>query len=293
MSTSATPVRRPSRFANNKLSFLGVVRSEWLKLRSVSSTWVQVLVIVACMVGMGMLSALIANSLADSILDNLKQEGVAPTAEALQPAINSLKSAGSTGMIFANMLVASLAVVFIASEYANNSIQASLAAVPNRGMFYIAKALVLAVFSFILGTVLAVCGYFAAVLVVNPTVKEFVVIDNATVMNWIATGSYFMFMALIGLGFGSFLRSTAGGIVVTVVIMFILPIAANFLSGASQWVADATNYLPSTLGSAMTSVGLEAADATYSRVEAGLFFGLWTLLIAGLGYIRIRFTDSK
>lgn len=291
MNTTSTPVR--SQFANKKLTLGGAVRSEVLKLRTVTTNWVMVVIIAVFMIGFAALLSVAINTMAELTTKGLEGSGQAPDAEMLKAPIDMAKELGSGGMMFANMLIASLAVVFVGSEYAHRTIQPSLAAVPKRGMLYLAKAIVLAVFSFVFGTVVAAAAYFVGMLMVDDVVKDFAPFDGSIVLNWVAVGVYFMFMALMGLGFGALLRSNAGGIVVVVVLMFILQIAVQVLQSAASWVSDVLNYLPGTLGTAMIATSSLKDDAVYTQVGAGAFFALWVLGALLLGFIRIRFTDSQ
>ena len=59
----AGPVSR-SQFAGKKLSFWGVIRSESLKFRSITTNWVMTAVTAIVMIGMAPLYATILNSMA-------------------------------------------------------------------------------------------------------------------------------------------------------------------------------------------------------------------------------------
>lgn len=284
--TSATASVGRSRFTGKKLTLWGVVRSESLKFRSLATNWVMTGVIALVMIGMAPLYATILNSMARDAGDpakiDLGIESIAKMAYAL----------GSSGIDLANMLVASLAAVFIGSEYATRSIQSGLITVPRRGSYYLAKLLVLSVYSFILGVIVTGIGYWVGYAVLDSSLKDVLEFNSGLVHNWVAAGVYFMFTAWMGYGFGALFRNNAAGIVMVVVVFFVLPIIAAIFAGQVEWVADAVDYLPSFLGRVILTYDL-GADAEMGYMEGGAWFALWGFIPALLGYLRLRFADVR
>lgn len=219
-------------------------------------------------------------------------EQMAQTNAGIESIANMAYAMGSSGIDLANMLVASLATVFIGSEYSNRSIQSGLTAVPRRSGYYLAKLLILSAYSFILGLVVAGIGYWAGYAVLDSAVKDTMEFNNGLVLNWVATGIYFMFMAWMGYGFGTLFRNNAAGIVMVVVVLFILPIISAIFASQVEWVAHAMDYLPSSLGRVILTYDLRA-DAAMSYLEGGSWFALWAFVPALLGYLRFRFTDTR
>lgn len=288
----AGPVSR-SQFAGKKLSFWGIIQSESLKFRSLATNWIMTAVIAVVMIGMAPLYATILNSMAQDAEKLAKvSEQMAQTNAGIENITNLAYAMGSSGIDLANMLVASLATVFIGSEYSTRSIQSNLTAVPRRSSYYLAKIIVLSVYSFVLGVAVTCIGYWAGYAVLNSTVKDTLEFNNGLVLNWVAAGIYFVFMAWMGYGFGTLFRNNAAGIVMVVVVFFILPVIAAIFSGQVQWVADAMDYLPSSLGRVILTYDLRA-DADISYVEGGAWLALWAFTPALLGYLRFCFTDTR
>ena len=196
------------------------------------------------------------------------------------------------GMMFGSMLIASIAVVFIGAEYATRQIHSTMTAVPRRSSIYISKLLVLSVWSFLVGVISAVAGYFVAQPILDPGISEQLSVGTPTVLNWLGVGLYCLLMSWMGLGFGAILRNNAGGIVMVVVLMFISTIVFGLLAETADWVADFQPYLPINLGETMTTVGLPE-DANINNLEAGIWLGVWALVPALLGWFRFTFTDAK
>lgn len=276
-----------------KLNFFGALRAEALKFRTLTTNWVMTAVLALVMIGMASVYGLLLNRMSESA-EMMSQ--VAEGAEFANAGIESITSLayamGASGIDMANMLVAAVAAVFIGSEYATRSIHTSMTVVPRRSTLYLAKMTVLTVYAFILGTVLSALAYWVGYSVLDTSLQQEMEFSGGLVLNWVAAGIYFVFMAWMGYGFGALFRNNAGGIVMVVVIFFILPILASIFIGQFEWVADAYNYLPSGLGRVILTYDLKP-DADISYLEGGLWFAVWALVPAVLGWLRFTFTDTK
>ncbi|MDY6052310.1 MAG: ABC transporter permease subunit [Rothia sp. (in: high G+C Gram-positive bacteria)] len=282
-----------SRFAERKLTFWGVLRSEFLKFRTLTTNWVMTLVLALVMLGMAPLYALMLNSMADSPeVMAQASEGMAQTNAGVESLTSLAYALGGSGVDLANMLIAAVAAVFIGSEYATRSIQTSLTAVPRRTSLYLAKLVVLSIYGFVIGFILAALAYAVGYPVLNSALQDSLPFTDGLLLNWVAVGLYFMFMVWMGYGFGALFRNNAGGIVMVVFLLFILPIIAAIFMGQFEWVADAYNYLPSALGRIILTYDL-TPDAEISYLEAGSWFALWGAVPALLGYLRFAFTDTR
>lgn len=284
-----------SRYADNKLSFFGVFRSETLKFRTLTTNWVMTLIIALVMIGLAILMGVMLNNMLDSMNSQPEVTGsgatVGTTLTTMDQIVSYTKEFGSSGIDLANMLIGSLAVVFIGSEYATHSMQTTITVVPKRSMVYLAKLAVLSIYGFVLGFVLAAISYGVGTMILDQQIKDATSFDALVTHNWIATGIYFVLMVWMGLGFGALLRNNAGGIMMVVVIFLILPIVLQLFSMGFDWVTDFLPYLPSSLG--RTMLAEDVPDADISRKAAVWWFALWSAVPALLGYLRFCFTDSK
>ncbi|MGV3150311.1 hypothetical protein [Rothia sp. 11254D007CT] len=282
-----------SQFAGRKLSFLGVMRSEALKFRTLTTNWVMTLVLAVVMVGMAPLYSQVLNSMMDSPeLMAQAEQGMASTNAGVESIANMAYALGVSGIDMANMLIASIAAVFIGSEYATRSIHTSMTVVPRRSTLYLAKILVISLYAFVIGFALAAIAFWVGYPVLDESIREALEMNSGLLMNWVAAGIYFMFMSWMGFGFGALFRNNAGGIVLVVFLLLILPIIASIFMGQFEWVADAFNYLPSGLGRVILTYNL-SEDADLGYLEGGAWFALWAAVPALLGYLRFTLTDTR
>ena len=151
-------------------------------------------------------------------------------------------------MSAAQLLAGALGVVAVTSEYASRTIAATLAAVPRRLPLVGAKAGVVGVVVFLaaLGAVLVAVLGAAALLAtagapvpaVGPTLARLVV----------GSALFLTVTAVLGVGFGWLLRSTAGALAGLYAFLF-LPSALGLV------VPSALPYLPGNAGTAILQVG--------------------------------------
>jgi ABC-2 type transport system permease protein len=182
----------------------GVLRMEWLKLRSVRSTW-SILVIFA--VGMIVLAIL---------------AGITGPARP-DPAYDPTESLFS-GLALGQLLIAVLGVLTLSSEFSSGSIQSTFAAVPRRAAVLAAKAAVIATVTLVAGEVLA----FAAFAVFPVAAKHGVPIPSlgqpGVLRAVLLAGTYPCLVALIGLGLAAVIRHTVGAVSAVIGVVFVLPL---------------------------------------------------------------------
>jgi ABC-type transport system involved in multi-copper enzyme maturation permease subunit len=124
------------------------VRSERIKLTTVRSTWITLLVAVVLGVGVGALISYLAGT-------HYATGGFGNRAS-WDPTNVSFRAIN-----IAQLAIAVLGVMVVTSEYSSGMIRTSLAAVPRRGRFLAAKALVFTTVALVVGEVMA----FAAFLI--------------------------------------------------------------------------------------------------------------------------------
>lgn len=261
--TSTTFLDRPlASSAPGRLSVDGVLRSEWIKLLSLRSVrWAA-----------GVAFSL---NLAAAILYivTIQALGGSPVATVDAADLFTVQSA-AIGSSMTVIAVALIGVFTVSSEYAQGAIRSSFAAVPNRALVLGAKSLVVGVTGFVVG----VCSAFGAALVSGLIVGGDALASLAhpnVVVSLLGVALYFMCAALLGLGIGVLLRSSAASVLTVVALFLLLPLLWQLLSmTGSEWVAASNAWLPASLGHAISTVavstGEHAGGVTYWGALGGL-----------------------
>lgn len=283
----------PAPVAHN-LSFLGVLRSEWLKMRSLRSQQVLFIITVVLILGLAMLLAPVFNEQLAQYEKNVSTSQIV-NGQSVNGSeiIDQMKSAsytiGVVGASLGGIILSSMATVFIASEYATGAMQTSQLAVPRRSLLYSAKALVVTVVAFVVGTLSGILAFFLGQMILTEKLR--VSFDGEVLRITLLLGLYLVVLAWMGFGFGALLRNSAGAIVLTVVLLFVVTIVLSFFRSA-EWASDVSKYLPVHLGENMLVYDTDQfKDPGYGM--RCFLFTLWGFVPLVLGWIRFKFNDMN
>jgi ABC-2 type transport system permease protein len=276
MSTAvATPTRHTSL---GHLTFPRVVRSEWIKFRTLRSTfWSYAIVLV---LGVG-LTALVAFSFPESQVSQMPDAAKA----------GFVSSTALFGVYFGQLIVAVLGVLAISGEYSTGMIRSSFAAVPRRTPIFVAKSIVLFVSSFVVGIVTTLAGYAIAGPVLSGKGFPVDITQSDTVWAILGAGAYLGLVSVFALGLGTLLRSAAGGIAAALGVVFLLPIIVSILHGllsTVDWLGDVPKYLISNAGQAMAGGG----GTTFDPWQNVLVVLVWTAVSFIAGAIIMKRRDA-
>ena len=294
MSTQTYATKNAPAPVTHNLSFLGVLRSEWLKMRSLRSQQVLFIITVVLILGLAMLLAPVFNEQLAQYEKNVSTSQIV-NGQSVNGSeiIDQMKSAsytiGVVGASLGGIILSSMATVFIASEYATGAMQTSQLAVPRRSLLYSAKALVVTVVAFVVGTLSGILAFFLGQMILTEKLR--VSFDGEVLRITLLLGLYLVILAWMGFGFGALLRNSAGAIVLTVVLLFVVTIVLSFFRSA-EWASDVSKYLPVHLGENMLVYDTDQfKDPGYGM--RCILFTLWGFVPLVLGWIRFKFNDMK
>ena len=215
-----------------------VLRSEWIKFITVRSTVWTIAVTLVVMVGFSLLMAVGVTSFAEA-------DGPGEGAPAGDDGIVSGVMVATFGYAFGQIVVAVLGVLVISGEYTTGQIRSTLAAVPTRLPVLWAKAIILGVTAFVVGAVAVVLSALVTTPMLAPYEMAVDFSDSASLQMMLGVPLYLTAIALLGLGIGTLLRHSAGGIATVLGILLVLPILSIVPLTAVQ---NAAPYLPSVAG---------------------------------------------
>ena len=252
---------------NARLSFDGILKGEWIKLLSLRSIrWSVLVMLVLSWAGAGLLSLAMKGS-----------EFATP-----ESLTGIVAQSATFGSMFTVLIMGVLGVLAITSEYASGMILSSLTAVPSRTPLLLAKALVVAALAFVVGALSAFGGALLSGLVLGDGALK-ALVDPAIVVSLLGNALYLTLAALLALGAGTLLRSSAGAISTVVGLLFIAPIVFQVLAMTGwEWVPAVANWLPANLGSTLSSTAMQSADVAGSVSYWGALGGLTAWAAAAL-----------
>ena len=211
----ATPLRQPK----GGVSARGVLRSEWVKLRSVRSSISSLFGAAAALFVIGVaISGSVGGVFSDGADDGV-----------------DIASAPLQGVTLAQLVIAVLGALVITSEYATGLIRSTLTAVPARTPVLAAKATILTVVVLPTMLVAAFATFLAGQAVIGTGDLDPASLSDTGVLRAVAgTGVFLTGVALFGLALGTLLRGTAAAISAVFGILFLLPGLGTLLPESSR-----------------------------------------------------------
>lgn len=190
---------------------MSVLASEWLKVRSVRSSYLML----GIALGTVLLGLALA-SMAAGMYDN------APPEQRPSARIADLEE---VLVIVPQLCMGVLGALVITSEYTTGMIRTSLAVVPRRWPVLAAKGVVVGSLSLVIGPVAVFGTYAVSRWVLGDRFSGAYLTSFADKLPFlIVTSLTVTVFALLGLGLGSLLRSAAGAIALLVSLVYVIPI---------------------------------------------------------------------
>jgi ABC-2 type transport system permease protein len=204
----------------------GVIAMEWIRLRTLRSTWWSAAVVVAAMTGLAVL-----------VQYFVPAHWSATDHASFDPTENSF-----AGLAVAELAVAVLGILVAAGEYSSGMIRSTLAAVPRRGLLLAAKAAVTGGTALVLGEITAFAAFAAGQAMLHSPAPHATLGQPGVLRAVLLGGLYLPLIALISLGVGTVVRRSAAGIAIMVGLIFVLPVVALALPSGLANAAE--RYLP-------------------------------------------------
>ncbi|MFI5952471.1 hypothetical protein [Cryptosporangium sp. NPDC051539] len=247
---------------------------EWVKLRTLRSTW-------WCVGVAALLQVLYALLLGVDARSDLEHSG--------GPSDLAVGDAGLLSVQFDQYALIAAALLAVTGEYASGTIGVTLRAVPVRGRMLAAKALVVA---------LAAAGVATALMLLAAVAGGLAAGSSA---GWDGPGlrgdtalvaAYAAAIAVFALGLGTAIRSAVGGPTVVLVIAVVLPTVLARIS--LEAVARVDDYLPGSAGVAVLHGALSDPPAAqaYGPIAGLLVFAAWSAAALAAGYAVLRRRDA-
>ena len=249
---------------------MNILASEWIKIRSVHSTWVLATstVIVTVVVSLLGISGLLAAWTTELPRD-------------WDPTGISFK-----GILVGQILAAMLGVQVISGEYATGMITTTLTIAPKRWTLLFAKAGVTTLVALPTSVVAVATSFAASQAVLGAANLPTASLADPDVLRALACAVlYLVLSAVLGLAFGTITRSSSGALSIIVTIALLVPALAPALPGA---IGDfARTYWPTTAGQAAYTVLSNSPVLPSVGIAVMTIFTLYSFIAAQL-VLRLR-----
>jgi ABC-2 type transport system permease protein len=275
---TGSPSTFRSPYRSQGVTFLRMVRSEWIKSWSLRSTWWVVAMSIVLMAGLAVIVAAVMHQLLNdpefvARMQAQQQSGGGGGNGGGPPGMNVNFRGAFNGAVFitigyqfAALTVAVLGVLAISNEYSSGMIRATLSASPRRLRVLLSKLLVLITTTLVIGIIGIGLSWLIATPILrstnNPSNFSFTVdfADPTQQRQILGAILYLVIIALMSFSLGAVLRATAGGIFSVVAILWVIPLILGIIVqvGDVAWVQTLNKYLPSNAGGQIVSPQLQA-----------------------------------
>jgi ABC-2 type transport system permease protein len=186
MTATAAPVWRMPR---GRYRFRQVSRMEWIKLRTLRSTWWTLAITAAGAIGMAIVIGFNTKNAAGDLTNN-----------------------ALAGMVPGLLLTGVLGVLTVTSEYSSGMIRATFAAAPNRPLLLAAKAAVFGAVALAVGEAASFISFFAGGAALRHGISAPALSDPGVLRAVVLSGAGFCLIGLLGVGLGAIIRHTAAAV---------------------------------------------------------------------------------
>ena len=245
------------------------VRAEWIKFRSLRSTWYTLVCLFAVGLGITAVSA------------NVAVEAYAEAGGSWDPTAYSLRA-----YTVAQLIVGVLAILIVTSEFDTGLMRTTLAATPRRHRVLAAKVAIAGAVAVVAGQVLMLAAFLIGqALLAGKDVPSAALGDPGVLPAVLAAGLYLALIALLAIALGTIMRATAGALATLVGVVFVVPGLAGAFPG---WLAGVFDFWP-TLGGAAALATVPDPDFAHPWWNlAGLALGVAGVLAAAFVLLRRR-----
>lgn len=252
------------------VTFGGLVRSEWIKFRSLRSSWYTLAAAAAAMVVLGLLIGY--------------EVGRNPTNLDVE---DTVASATLQGYGLAQLLIGVLGALFVSGEYGTGAIRSTFVAAPRRTPVLLAKLVVFGTIALLTMVVSSLLAFLAGEAVLSHYGMGFSLGDPTALRVTLGTGVYLTLLGLLGTAFGWLVRRTAGAISVLLGLLLIAPVVFGNLLGT--WGKDVAKFLPSAGESFIHSYTAPNTLSPWTGLAVTVAWVFATLTVAA---IQLRRRDA-
>jgi ABC-type transport system involved in multi-copper enzyme maturation permease subunit len=258
--------------------FLGELRSEWTKIRSVRSTiWALVALVVVTISFTGLFNWLTVSQWEKATPEQQQMFLLDPAGQIL-----------GSGFGFSQLAICVLGVLIVTGEYSSGTIRATLLAVPRRTPMLAAKALVFAALVFAVAEVTALVSFLLGAAVVRSRV-DISIGDPGVLQAILGIGLYAAVLGVFAIAIGALLRHTAGAI--TAIIGFVLVLSPLALLLPGDWGRYVYAYLPTNAGQRIATTVQGPTDVLTAWQGFGVF-AAWTAVLLLLAAFLLKHRDA-
>ncbi|MCD2498465.1 hypothetical protein [Microbacterium nymphoidis] len=229
-------MNRGTTHTTGRSAWVGAISAEVLKLWSLLSNRILLLAAVIMIVGSGgMLSLGMVARLTD---DRFAGQEIAATPMMFVDSV-----------LWAQVIVAIVAVLAVTNEYTSGQVRLSLLALPTRIPWLAAKAFVLGIAGFLVGVVGSAIALGISAAVLTGTQVHYEIAFDETAVLSLKSGLYLAVITILAVGVTALVRHVVAGLIAVLALLIVLPPVLSSIPG----ISDAADFLPTIAGRRLIS----------------------------------------
>lgn len=261
--------------------FRDLVAAEWIKLRSLRSTWI----------AYGVTAAAVVAFNAGTAYDTYRhwtERNAADRAAFLRDGIPLQEAFTPNAAMVMMLALGAVGALVIVGEYSTGTIRTTFAAVPARRSLMAAKAVVVTAVTTVIGTLVAGASFGLTQVILDRRGLGVSLDDPGALRVVWASALVAPVCALVGMALGAVIRHTAATMTASVVVLLLLPLA---LTDDRYWSAVAGHTLPFRAWLRLVEVGHSPAAYPWSISGAWTVYVVWALAAAALATTGVQRRD--
>lgn len=259
-----------------RLTWTGILRSEWIRLVTTRSTVVTLIASGAVMALIGALAAAVSTG----SVEDPSGGGPAPGFSASDPL--STLMAGSTMVI---LVIGVLGVILGAREYGSGLVRTTYAAVPRRWPVLLSRTTVFALASTVVIGAGTMVAFFAGSAILEANGAATVSLgDDGVAAAVVGNVAYLVGTGVLGIALGTLTRSLGLGIGALIALVLVVPGFGSVLL-PDDW-QQALDYLPSEAATSFTTIDPTGGLGTAAGVSVFLAWVVGTTAVATAALLR-------
>ncbi|OSP39351.1 ABC transporter permease [Streptomyces sp. 13-12-16] len=281
--TTTTEVPGGRRAAREpRARFRDLVAAEWLKHRSLRSTWIAYGATALAVIGLN--TGIAYDTYSHWTLQVSKdRDSFAHDGIALQQAFSA-----NAALLMA-LAIGAIGALTIIGEYSTGTIRTTFAAVPSRRSVMAAKAVVVTVVTTVFGAFVAGVSFTVTQAILDGRDAGVSIGDPGAFRVVLASALLAPVCALVGFAFGAVIRHTASAVITSVMVILVLPLV--FTDGR-HWSAVVRHTLPYPAWLRLVEVGDSPTLFPWTTGGAWTVYAVWACAACAIAVTSVHLRDQ-
>ncbi|MFB7468887.1 ABC transporter permease subunit [Streptomyces sp. NPDC056224] len=268
--------------AEPRARFHDLVAAEWIKFRSLRSTWIAY--------GATALAVIAFNAgTAYDTYNYWPARSPADQADFVRAGIPLQEAFTANAAVVMMLALGAIGAVAIIGEYSTGTIRTTFAAVPARRWVMAAKAVVVTAVATVFGAIVAGASFGLTQAILGGRDAGISISYPGALRLVVASAFLAPLCALAGLAIGAVIRHTSATMTASVVVILVLPIV---LTDGRHWSAVAGHATLYQAWSRLVEVGSRQTDFPWTTGGAWTVYAVWALTAAVLAVTSAQRRDQ-